>query len=81
MGTNQPFVLPGDQLESSLIPADSQKPLRLGPGLRYVLPEEVMSTVAGQLVGNRHKNLFKIETPDGRVRHTIFLLVEPSLLH
>ncbi|KAJ9155460.1 Exosome complex component RRP40 [Pleurostoma richardsiae] len=63
---NGPLVLPGDAIDSSQIPANKKKPLRLGPGLRHVPPAEIVPTVAGQLVADRAKNTLWVEYNGGR---------------
>jgi len=62
------FVLPGDEIDASLVPSHPKKPLRLGPGLRHVPPNDILPTLAGQLVTDRQKNAIRVETAGGRVR-------------
>lgn len=62
------FVLPGDQIDPSLIPSHPKKPLRLGPGLRHVPPNDLVPTLAGQLITDRPKNAIRVENSGGRVR-------------
>ncbi|TQS32213.1 hypothetical protein Golomagni_07478 [Golovinomyces magnicellulatus] len=63
---SETFVLPGDQIDPSLIPSHPKKPLRLGPGLRHVPPNDILPTVAGQVVTDHHKNAIRVETSAGR---------------
>lgn len=63
------YVLPGDEIDPALIPSHPKKALRLGPGLRHVAPNDLLPTLAGQLVTDRQKNLIRVETSEGRVRH------------
>ncbi|UNI24346.1 exosome non-catalytic core subunit rrp40 [Purpureocillium takamizusanense] len=65
--TSEPvFVLPGDEIDASLVPSHPKKPLRLGPGLRHVPPNDILPTLAGQLVTDRQKNAIRVETSGGR---------------
>ena len=61
------FVLPGDHIDSELIPSHTKKPLRLGPGLRYAPPNNVLPTLAGQFVADKQKNAIRVENSHGRV--------------
>jgi hypothetical protein len=61
------YVLPGDEIDASLIPSHPKKPLRLGPGLRHAPPNDIIPTVAGQFVVERQKNAIRVETTSGRV--------------
>lgn len=63
----RPFVLPGDAIDHSLIPSHPKKALRLGPGLRHIPPNELVPTVAGQLVTDPRKNSIWVEYHGGRV--------------
>lgn len=72
MSTQPVFVLPGDSIDSSLIPSHPKKPLRLGPGLRHVPPSDIVPMLAGQLVTDRLKNAIRVETTGGRVRRPAF---------
>ncbi|RYP07949.1 hypothetical protein DL765_008970 [Monosporascus sp. GIB2] len=63
----RPFVLPGDRIDQSLIPSNPKKALRLGPGLRHIPPNELVPTVAGQLVTDWRKNSIWVEYNGGRV--------------
>ncbi|KAJ6783515.1 hypothetical protein PWT90_02046 [Aphanocladium album] len=61
------IVLPGDEIDDSQIPTHPKKPLRLGPGLRHdPSTNEILPTVAGQLVSDRNKNAIRVETSSGR---------------
>lgn len=68
MASDTVFVLPGDSIDPSLIPSHPKKPLRLGPGLRHVPPNDIIPTLAGQLVTDRQKNAIRVENARGRVR-------------
>lgn len=68
MASQAVFVLPGDNIDSSHIPSHPKKPLRLGPGLRHVPPNDIVPTVAGQLITDRQKNAIRVENARGRVR-------------
>lgn len=81
MATQTQIVLPGDDVDPTQLlpprPAGTDKksknppPLRLGPGLRLLLPSgEVVPTVSGELVADKRKNLLWIESEGGRVRPT-----------
>lgn len=66
--TSHTIVLPGDTIDDAHIPTHPKKPLRLGPGLRHdPATNEILPTVAGQLVSDRNKNLIRVETSTGRV--------------
>ncbi|KAI0894083.1 hypothetical protein F4806DRAFT_473838 [Annulohypoxylon nitens] len=75
------FVLPGDQIDSSLIPSHPKRPLRLGPGLRHIPPNELVPTVAGQLVTDYRKNSIWVEYNGGRYIPTVGDLVIGSVHH
>lgn len=66
MASEAVFVLPGDQIDPSLIPSHPKKALRLGPGLRHVPPNDILPTIAGQLITDRQKNLIRVENAGGR---------------
>ncbi|KAM5346863.1 hypothetical protein ACJ41O_009868 [Fusarium nematophilum] len=66
MASEAVFVLPGDTIDSSLIPSHPKKPLRLGPGLRHVPPNDLVPTLAGQLITDRQKNAIRVENARGR---------------
>ncbi len=61
------FVVPGDEIPTSLIPSHPKRALKLGPGLRHVPPSELIPTVAGQLITDRKKNSIWVEYTGGRV--------------
>ncbi|KAM0233602.1 hypothetical protein ACHAP5_010333 [Fusarium lateritium] len=66
MSSDSNFVLPGDSIDPSLIPSHPKKPLRLGPGLRHVPPNDIVPTLAGQFVTDRPKNAIRVENARGR---------------
>ncbi|KAF4997688.1 hypothetical protein FGRMN_3720 [Fusarium graminum] len=66
MSSDAVFVLPGDSIDTSLIPTHPKKPLRLGPGLRHVPPNDIVPTLAGQLITDRPKNAIRVENARGR---------------
>ncbi|KAI5925708.1 hypothetical protein F4810DRAFT_27903 [Camillea tinctor] len=67
MATQGPvIVLPGDQIDPSLIPSRPKKALKLGPGLRHIPPNELVPTVAGQLTTDHKKNSIWVEYNGGR---------------
>jgi exosome complex component RRP40 len=74
METERPFVLPGDTVDASVIPAHKKLPLRLGPGLRHIPPSDIVPTVAGRLVTDQKKNSMWVEYNGGRVRRPYLLL-------
>lgn len=67
MASGPLFVLPGDHIDPSNIPTHPKKPLRLGPGLRHVPPNEILPTLAGQFIADRQKNIIRVENSGGRV--------------
>ncbi|KAK6956409.1 hypothetical protein K445DRAFT_378227 [Daldinia sp. EC12] len=75
------FVLPGDQIDPSLIPSHPKKALRLGPGLRHIPPNELVPTVAGQLVTDPRKNSIWVEYNGGRYVPTVGDLVIGTVHH
>ncbi|KAI1810710.1 hypothetical protein GGS20DRAFT_589277 [Poronia punctata] len=64
--TERVYVLPGDEIPTSLIPSHPKRPLRLGPGVRHVPPSELVPTVAGELVTDQKKNSIWVEYNGGR---------------
>ena len=62
------FVLPGETVDHSLVPAQKKQPLRLGPGLRHQPPADIIPTVAGNLFSDARKNAIWVDTKSGRVR-------------
>ncbi|KAH6888122.1 hypothetical protein B0T10DRAFT_68634 [Thelonectria olida] len=66
MAAEAVFVLPGDHIDPSLIPSHPKKPLRLGPGLRHVPPNDLVPTLAGRLVTEAQKNAIRVENAHGR---------------
>ncbi|KAI2604990.1 uncharacterized protein GGS25DRAFT_408699 [Hypoxylon fragiforme] len=75
------LVLPGDKLDHTLIPSHPKKALRLGPGLRHIPPNELVPTVAGQLVTDHRKNSIWIEYNGGRYVPTVGDLVIGTVHH
>lgn len=73
-----PFVLPGDVIDPSNIPSHPKKALNLGPGLRHILPNTILPTVAGQLVTDRKKNTIWVEYNGG---HASFPSMVPFTVH
>jgi hypothetical protein len=73
------LVLPGDEIPAHILPTGTgkRKTLKLGPGLRHVPPNTVVTTVAGALVTDDRKNAASVESNSGRVRFYAFTL--PSL--
>ncbi|KAK3994941.1 hypothetical protein QBC44DRAFT_321574 [Cladorrhinum sp. PSN332] len=67
---NRPTVLPGDEIDPSLIPQHKSKPLRLGPGLRHLPPSSILPTVAGQLITLPHKSSMWVEYNSNRYTPT-----------
>ncbi|PHH66370.1 hypothetical protein CDD81_7425 [Ophiocordyceps australis] len=66
MASDSIFVLPGDPIDGSILPCHPTKALRLGPGLRHVPPKQILPTLAGQLLVDKHKNAMRVETSRGR---------------
>lgn len=62
-----PLVLPGDNIDPANIPTHPKKATKLGPGLRHILPDTILPTVAGQLVTDRKKNTIWVENNGGHV--------------
>lgn len=78
--TQRPFVLPGESIDHTHIPSHPKKALRLGPGLRHIPPNELVPTVAGQLVTDPKKNSIWVEYHGGRVcLNVIYPLTIPLL--
>ncbi|KFG85595.1 hypothetical protein MANI_017085 [Metarhizium anisopliae] len=73
MSSEPVFVLPGDHIPPDLVPSHPKKPLRLGPGLRHVPPNDVVPTLAGQFVTDRPKNAIRVENSHGRVSQLLFI--------
>lgn len=63
----RPLVLPGDIIDPSNVPSHPKKDLNLGPGLRHILPNTILPTVAGQLATDRKKNTLWVEYNGGHV--------------
>jgi exosome complex component RRP40 len=64
------LVLPGDEIPPSALPTGTgkRKTLKLGPGLRHIPPNTVVTTIAGALVTDDRKNAASVESNSGRVR-------------
>ncbi|PHH88832.1 hypothetical protein CDD83_6990 [Cordyceps sp. RAO-2017] len=80
MATEPVFVLPGDHIEPEHVPSHPKKPLRLGPGLRHVPPNDILPTLAGRLVSDRQKNVIHVETLGGRYVPRVGELVIGTIL-
>ena len=63
------LVFPGEVISPDILPIPSNPalPLKLGPGLRHVLPSTITSTLAGPLCIDRKKNAIWVENNTGRV--------------
>jgi exosome complex component RRP40 len=61
------FVLPGDHIDSELLPSHPTLPIKLGPGLRHIPPNTITPVVAGHLCTDTRKNSIWIEFNGGRV--------------
>ncbi|KPM45060.1 hypothetical protein AK830_g1473 [Neonectria ditissima] len=81
MASEAVFVLPGDPIDPSLIPSHPKKPLRLGPGLRHVPPNDILPTLAGQLTTDRQKNALRVENSGGRYQPRAGELVIGTIHH
>ncbi|KAF7548139.1 hypothetical protein G7Z17_g7249 [Cylindrodendrum hubeiense] len=81
MASEAVFVLPGDQIDPSLIPSHPKKALRLGPGLRHVPPNDILPTLAGQLITDRQKNAIRVENAGGRYQPRAGELVIGTVHH
>lgn len=66
-------VLPGDVVPQHALPTGTgkKKTLTLGPGLRHIPPNTVVTTVAGTLVTDNRKNAALVEYNSGRVRQSL----------
>jgi exosome complex component RRP40 len=64
------LVLPGDTIPPSALPTGTgkRKTLKLGPGLRHIPPNTVVTTIAGALTTDDRKNAASVEFNSGRVR-------------
>lgn len=74
----EPFVLPGDILNSETLPSHPKKALKVGPGLMHILPNSVVSMVAGRVYTDKKKNAVWLEYNAGRV--CLRLIDCPALL-
>lgn len=79
MASRSVFVLPGDEIDDSLIPQHPKKPLRLGPGLRHAPPNDIIPTLAGQFISDHQKIAIRVETLTGRVSPLRFAGSSPEL--
>lgn len=61
------FVLPGDLLDPETLPSHPVLPLKLGPGLRHILPDTITVTVPGQFHTDTRKNAIWVDFSGGRV--------------
>jgi len=66
------FVLPGEHIDSTLLPTHPKKHLSIGPGLRHIPPNTISPTVAGQLCTDKKKNAVWVEFNAGRVSKPIY---------
>jgi exosome complex component RRP40 len=73
--TEHVIVLPGDPIDPSRIPSHPKRPLKLGPGIRHIPPNELVPTVAGRLVTDFRKNSIWVEYSGGRYIPTVGDLV------
>ncbi|KAE8443701.1 hypothetical protein EG329_001473 [Mollisiaceae sp. DMI_Dod_QoI] len=69
------FVLPGDTINTDILPSHPTLPLKLGPGLRHIPPNTITSTVAGQLCTDKRKNAVWVEYNGSRYVPTVGDLV------
>ncbi|KAI9885058.1 MAG: Hsp70 protein that interacts with Zuo1p [Watsoniomyces obsoletus] len=62
------FVFPGDNIPHDKLPRSSNKsvPLKIGPGLRHILPDIITPTVAGELCVDAKKNAIWVEGFGGK---------------
>ncbi|KAF4124574.1 exosome complex component RRP40 [Geosmithia morbida] len=81
MSSEPIFVLPGDEIDPSLVPSHPKKALRLGPGLRHAPPNDVIPTLAGRLVTDHQKNAIRVETYSGRYTPRVGELVIGIVRH
>ncbi|KAF2257614.1 exosome complex exonuclease RRP40 [Lojkania enalia] len=68
MSVSATIILPGDEIPSSTLPqpTNKKKPLTLGPGLRHIPPDTIVTTVAGALATDTKKNAVWVEYNSGR---------------
>lgn len=75
-------LLPGEELDSNLLPKVNKKGhLTLGPGLRYLPPQSVLSTTAGTLHIDSKKSALWLEHPHGRYLPSVGDLVVAQIHH
>ncbi|KAI0998684.1 hypothetical protein K3495_g9512 [Podosphaera aphanis] len=55
------FVMPGDPIDSNILPSHPTLPLKIGPGLKHTPPNTICSTVAGLLCTDQRKNAVWVE--------------------
>ena len=76
---NQIFVLPGDEIDKELLPSRpnaNAAPLKLGPGLRYLPPDGVVASVAGEVVADGRRGAVWVEgVGGGRVSRFVLCYV------
>ena len=77
MAVSTTLVLPGDEISRSALPTGTgkKKTLTLGPGLRHVPPNTVVTSIAGTLVTDNKKNAALVEYNSGRVSSDMILLL------
>ncbi|KFY91826.1 hypothetical protein V500_04444 [Pseudogymnoascus sp. VKM F-4518 (FW-2643)] len=75
------FVLPGDHIDSELLPSHPTLPIKLGPGLRHIPPNTITPVVAGQLCTDTRKNSIWVEFNGGRYIPTVGDLVIATVHH
>ncbi|KAL6712527.1 exosome non-catalytic core subunit rrp40 [Coniothyrium glycines] len=68
MAASPTVVLPGDVIPQAALPTGTgkKKTLTLGPGLRHIPPETVVTTIAGALTTDNKKNAASVEYNSGR---------------
>ena len=69
MAASPIVVLPGDVIPSHALPKGTgkKKTLTLGPGLRHIPPDTIVTTIAGALATDDKKNAAAVECNTGRV--------------
>ncbi|QIW98579.1 hypothetical protein AMS68_004097 [Peltaster fructicola] len=81
MDEGQVILLPGEAVPSTLLPPTRKGVLTLGPGLRHVMPSEIISTTAGTLNKNDKKGATWLEFESGRYVPTLGDLVVAQIHH
>lgn len=81
MDSSPTVVLPGDLIPPHALPIGTgkKKTLTLGPGLRHIPPDTVVTTIAGALVTDNKKNAASVDFNSGRVCFLIFFRPHPHL--